>query len=81
LANGETASAAKKFGVTPARISQLRLRLKASWDAFQGQATAGQVQMIAARRLNVTSRFARPVALRGGWVVYFFGIRTSKVGH
>ena len=36
LAQGETTSdAAKKFSVTPARISQLRLWLKESWDAFQ----------------------------------------------
>ncbi|PWT86238.1 MAG: hypothetical protein C5B58_01720 [Acidobacteria bacterium] len=37
LASGETTSAtAKKFGVTPARISQLRQWLKQSWDSFQG---------------------------------------------
>jgi hypothetical protein len=49
LANGETTSAAaKKFGVTPARVSQLRLWLKENWEAFQGQATAGQTQMVAA---------------------------------
>ena len=49
LATGETTSAAaKKFGVTPARVSQLRLWLKENWEAFQGQATAGQAQMVAA---------------------------------
>jgi hypothetical protein len=38
LASGETTSAtAKKFGVTPARISQLRQWLKESWEAFQGE--------------------------------------------
>ena len=48
LASGETTSeAAKKFGVTAARISQLRLWLRESWDAFQGQATMGQAQMVA----------------------------------
>jgi hypothetical protein len=37
LASGETTSAAaKKFDVTPARISQLRQWLKESWEAFQG---------------------------------------------
>jgi hypothetical protein len=37
LASGETTSAAaKKFGVTPARISQLRQWLKGSWESFQG---------------------------------------------
>jgi hypothetical protein len=41
-----TSEAAKKFGVTPARISQLRLWLKESWEQFQGE--AGQVQVAAA---------------------------------
>ena len=37
LASGETTSAAaKKFGVTPARISQLRHWLSERWEAFQG---------------------------------------------
>ncbi len=37
LAAGETTSAAAKmFGVTPARISQIRDLLKRSWEAFQG---------------------------------------------
>jgi hypothetical protein len=41
LAGGETTSAAaKKFGVTAARISQLRLWLKESWEGFQGEAAA-----------------------------------------
>jgi hypothetical protein len=40
LASGETTSAAaRKFGVTPARISQLRQWLKESWEAFQGGTT------------------------------------------
>ncbi len=39
LAGGETTTAAaKKFGVTAARISQLRQWLKESWEAFQGEA-------------------------------------------
>ena len=47
LAGGETTSAtAKKFGVTPARVSQLRLWLKQSWEQFQGE--AGRVQVAAA---------------------------------
>jgi hypothetical protein len=37
LASGDTTSAAaKKFDVTPARISQLRQWLKESWESFQG---------------------------------------------
>ena len=37
LAAGETTSAvAKRFGLTPARISQLRRWLKQSWDSFEG---------------------------------------------
>ena len=50
LAAGETTSAAaKRFGVTAARISQLRLWLKGSWDVFQSQAPAvGQVEVAAA---------------------------------
>jgi hypothetical protein len=49
LAGGETTSAAaKKFGVTPARVSQLRLWLKESWEQFQGEAKAGHVQVAAA---------------------------------
>ncbi len=38
LASGETTQgAAKKFGVTAARISQLRQWLRESWEAFQGE--------------------------------------------
>jgi hypothetical protein len=40
LAGGETTTAAaKKFGLTASRISQLRQWLKNSWEAFQGEAT------------------------------------------
>jgi hypothetical protein len=47
LAKGETTSeTAKKFGVTPARVSQIRLWLKESWEQFQGE--AGQVLEAAA---------------------------------
>jgi hypothetical protein len=39
LACGEsTSEAAKKFGVTAARVSQIRLWLKESWEQFQGEA-------------------------------------------
>jgi hypothetical protein len=49
LASGETTSAtAKKFGVTPARISQLRQWLKDSWEAFQGDKTDQQPQLAVA---------------------------------
>jgi hypothetical protein len=49
LAKGETTSeTAKKFKVTAARISQLRLRLKESWERFQGEAQVGQAQVAAA---------------------------------
>ena len=38
LASGETTKgAAEKFGLSPARISQLREWLKKSWEAFQGE--------------------------------------------
>jgi hypothetical protein len=38
LATGETTSAtAKKFAVTPARISQIRQWFKTSWEAFHGE--------------------------------------------
>ena len=48
LAQGETTSeTAKKFGVTPARVSQLRLWLKENWDAFQGEDEAGHFQVAA----------------------------------
>jgi hypothetical protein len=40
LARGETTKAvAKMFGVTPARISQIRAWLKKSWEAFHGEET------------------------------------------
>jgi hypothetical protein len=50
LAAGETTSAAAKmFGVTPARISQIRDLLKRSWEAFQGGPEIGaQPQPMAA---------------------------------
>jgi len=39
LAMGETTSeAAKQFGLSRARVSQLRGQLKASWEEFQGEA-------------------------------------------
>ncbi len=42
LAAGETTSAAAKmFGVTPARISQIRDLLRKSWEAFQGGPEVG----------------------------------------
>jgi hypothetical protein len=42
LAAGETTSAAAKmFGVTPARISQIRDLLRRSWEAFQGGPNVG----------------------------------------
>ena len=42
LAGGETTTtAAKKFGVSPARISQLRQWLKENWLRFQGEIGAG----------------------------------------
>lgn len=38
LAMGETTTyVAEQFGVSPARVSQLRLELKAAWEAFQGE--------------------------------------------
>jgi hypothetical protein len=49
LADGETTSAtAMKFSVTPARVSQLRLWLKESWQRFQGEAEAKQGPLAAA---------------------------------
>jgi hypothetical protein len=48
LASGETTTAtAKKFGVTPARISQLRQWLKESWQAFQGELGAEERPQLA----------------------------------
>jgi len=38
LGSGETTkSAARKFGVTPGRISQLRQELKKAWEEFVGE--------------------------------------------
>jgi hypothetical protein len=50
LASGETTKgAAEQFGLSPARISQLREWLKKSWEAFQGGAEIrGQPQTAAA---------------------------------
>jgi hypothetical protein len=50
LASGETTKgAAELFGLSPARISQLREWLKKSWEAFQGEAEiGGQPQPVAA---------------------------------
>jgi hypothetical protein len=50
LAAGETTSAAAEmFGVSPARISQIRELLKKSWEAFQGGPEVGaQPQPVAA---------------------------------
>jgi hypothetical protein len=43
LAAGETTSAtAKKFQVTPARVSQIRQLFKKSWEAFQGETNAAE---------------------------------------
>jgi len=40
LAGGEsTSEAAKRFGVTDARISQIRRELKRDWEVFQGEAS------------------------------------------
>jgi hypothetical protein len=50
LAAGETTTAAARmFGVTPARISQIRELLKRSWEAFQsGPEVGAQPQPVAA---------------------------------
>jgi hypothetical protein len=49
LAGGATTKdAAKQFGLSPARISQLREWLKKSWEAFQGEAEVGGAQSAAA---------------------------------
>ncbi len=50
LAAGETTSAAAEmFGVSPARISQIRELLRKSWEAFQGGPEFGaQPQLVAA---------------------------------
>jgi hypothetical protein len=42
LAAGETTKgAAEQFGLSPARISQIREGLKKNWEAFQGDAETG----------------------------------------
>ncbi len=44
LAMGDrTGHVAQQFGVSPARISQLRQELEESWQAFQGEATVPQL--------------------------------------
>ena len=50
LAAGETTSAAAQmFGVSPARISQIRELLRRSWEAFQsGPKFAGRPQLVSA---------------------------------
>jgi hypothetical protein len=49
LASGETTKgAAEKFGLSPARISQLREWLKKSWETFQGEVEFGGPQPAAA---------------------------------
>jgi hypothetical protein len=49
LASGETTKAvAKMFGLSPARISQLREWFKKNWKAFQGEAEIGGPQPVAA---------------------------------
>src|SRR6266566_4971798 len=50
LASGETTKgAAEQFGLSPARISQIRDLLRKSWEAFQGAAQIdGQPQPVAA---------------------------------
>ncbi len=48
LARGEsTSEAARQFGVSAARISQIRLWLRLHWDVFQAE-TSGQVELAAA---------------------------------
>jgi hypothetical protein len=42
LAGGEsTSTAAKRFGVSDARLSQIRRELKRDWEFFQGEACLG----------------------------------------
>jgi hypothetical protein len=49
LASGETTKgAAEKFGLSPARISQLREWLRKSWEAFQGGGEIGGPRPVAA---------------------------------
>lgn len=50
LASGERTSAvADKFGVTAARISQLRLWLNQSWERFQGEVDSNPAELAVAR--------------------------------
>ena len=50
LASGErTSVVAEKFGLTAARISQLRLWLKQSWERFQGEVDSNSVELAVAR--------------------------------
>ena len=50
LASGElTSVVAKRFGVTAARISQLRLWLKQSWERFQGEVDSNPAELAVAR--------------------------------
>ena len=49
LASGEKTSAvAEKFGLTSARISQLRLWLKTNWERFQGEIDTNEPQLATA---------------------------------
>ncbi len=49
LGRGETTGAtARKFGVTAARISQIRQLLKDSWERFQGDGKASEPQLAVA---------------------------------
>jgi hypothetical protein len=49
LAGGEsTSGAAKMFGVSTARVSQLRQWLTESWEAFHGGKTEEQPQLAVA---------------------------------
>jgi hypothetical protein len=49
LATGETTqAAAKKYAVSPARISQIRQLLKESWERFQGEGKAAEPQLAVA---------------------------------
>jgi hypothetical protein len=49
LATGvTTTAAARKFAVSPARISQIRQLLKESWERFQGEGEAGEPQLAVA---------------------------------
>jgi hypothetical protein len=50
LASGERTSAvAEKFGVRAARISQLRLWPKQSWEQFQGKVNSDPAELVVAQ--------------------------------